>query len=689
MLEFLLSTITEALGGVLDFILTWFLDLMVLDVNRINVDFPALFAGYRFFQGIAIGLIFLIAVVHLYSFHTGKESSQDRPLGILVRSAMSAFLVWFGAYFLELLIQLAQFSYKAMIDMDTIALKSLSGNIDMSLSSVLSVLWMDAAAIAVSPIVVIIVNLLILGLIGYNLLKLMIEVCERYLMVLILFYTCPLAFSTLATRSTSTIFQKWFGMFCGQCALMTLSAWFMNLILSGFTMPYFEGSGYALRLLLTLALCKIAQRADTYLQQLGIGVALTGGNLLGETMATISLIQGKLGGHSSGGSKTSSVLGEQEGTMSRVGGILGGVSNMAQKGYHQYKEGAKPEEYGSQAFSNFDEGFMGKDPFFKAARKKVQPDYNPKSEQGKKMAEASVYGSQIFNERRNANPEKYMSPKGAGGENSPIYSDVAVRAAEAKKTIDQYTAMKRTMDGVGTFVRGGDNKIHLDQSGKNAGLFYKDNIGNEENEATNNDKDLKPYDFEKMNIIEGPDDRVGDFLANNYSNFANDQEMNQIAIETLNNSSHAVAEQIVSNPYTDALVDNDELGDAVIKKMFGEANVTGQTGGSFHGVKINSTASGGRLVSAVYKNKNGELSTYDIMDEKTREKAGIDDEEAKAAGFRFGMKSKSDLSQMNCIKSPTTGAKWYALRKETKSERFMGTPKAATDNTSKKSGKEK
>ena len=70
-----------------------------------------------------------------------------------------------------------------------------------------------------------------------------------------------------------------------------------------------------------------------------------------------------------------------------------------------------------------------------------------------------------------------------------------------------------------------------------------------------------------------------------------------------------------------------------------------------------------------------ETSQYEIMDEDTRKKANINERDAFYAGWNHG---KGRGLQMKAITSESTGAKWYAVRKEAKIENFevpVGTTK--------------
>ena len=122
-------------------------------------------------------------------------------------------------------------------------------------------------------------------------------------------------------------------MFVGQCAMMTVSVLFTNAHLLYIFCLVIQTQTPFSKLLFGLAMCKVAQRADAYLQQLGIGVATTGGNLLGDVvslglMASRGLRDGFTGGGSggeSGGSNSrKTVLGSKAGGFGGIAGFAAG-----------------------------------------------------------------------------------------------------------------------------------------------------------------------------------------------------------------------------------------------------------------------------------------------------------------------------------------------------------------------------
>lgn len=328
MMETIASWLAEIVGQLLDLMVSFFLGLMNLDLGTIAGYFPALITGYKMFQSIGIGLIICIAVYQLIKFFGGAlVEVNDTPVRILVRAFIAGMLLWFGGYLIQLVVDLAAIPYQAFVGVDAADAEiGIGWDLD---SFSMENLFMDLGAVTFSVSTIIVTYIIIMLVIGWNLMKLMIEVLERYLMVAILAFSAPLVYPTLTSQSTSNVFRSWLSMFLGQCALMTISAWMLKLCISGFSFSP-DAEGMAFRLLLTLALCKIAQRADTYLQSLGIGVATTGGNLMDEAIGGfLALSRGSGIGKADAKERASkdSVLGENADESTK--GIRGKIKDFA------------------------------------------------------------------------------------------------------------------------------------------------------------------------------------------------------------------------------------------------------------------------------------------------------------------------------------------------------------------------
>lgn len=154
-----------------------------------------------------------------------------------------------------------------------------------------------------------------LVLIGFSLVKVLLEAVERYLVLYILVYLSPLASASLASEETSGIFSKYFSMFISQCLLLLLNVWSIKMAISLLS-SINQLASPMLGLLMGYGFLRIAQKLDSYMNQLGLNAAITGSGLGAELFSTGAMLTGKLAGlfgngHSGSGSSenSSGVLG--------------------------------------------------------------------------------------------------------------------------------------------------------------------------------------------------------------------------------------------------------------------------------------------------------------------------------------------------------------------------------------------
>ena len=121
---------------------------------------------------------------------------------------------------------------------------------------------------------------------GWNYFKLLLEVVERYIVVGILCYTSPLAYSMGASKATVPVFRSWCRMVGSQLLLLVMNVRFLR----GFnsSMGQYAANGGALStgqgsiflwLFCALAFLKTAQKFDSYLASMGLNVAQTGSSM--------------------------------------------------------------------------------------------------------------------------------------------------------------------------------------------------------------------------------------------------------------------------------------------------------------------------------------------------------------------------------------------------------------------------
>lgn len=152
-----------------------------------------------------------------------------------------------------------------------------------------------SAATVVGLILILILEIAL----GWNYFKLLLETVERYIVVGVLCYTSPLAFSMGGSKTTSTVFKSWCRMVGSQLLLLVMNVWFLRGFAS--SMGQFIANGGALTtgkgsiflwMFCALAYLKCAQRFDSYLASIGLNVAQTGSSMGMELMMAARVISG-------------------------------------------------------------------------------------------------------------------------------------------------------------------------------------------------------------------------------------------------------------------------------------------------------------------------------------------------------------------------------------------------------------
>lgn len=275
MLESIFSGITEGIASSLDTLVSALFSMLSFDMDKVLDYMPAIATFYDVFQWVALGLIAAIAVFQLGKFFFGSLSeSKDSPVRILVRVAIASGMVYVGNYGLQLILDLFSYPMAALLGVDaSMASDTFTGLSGISFSTGLGG---------------ILLALLVILALGWNMLKLLLEAIERWLMLCVLMYTSPLAYSTIASQATHAIFSKFFSMVIGQSILLLANVWSVKLILN--IMSGINIAGAVTEVLfqcaVALAFSRIAQRIDSYLQQLGINSVTTGGSML-DTLAAV------------------------------------------------------------------------------------------------------------------------------------------------------------------------------------------------------------------------------------------------------------------------------------------------------------------------------------------------------------------------------------------------------------------
>lgn len=223
--------------GILDGIVEWIAEQIMYGLDLINTSvlgalgcdmavflryFPAAETMYDVFVALAIGLILLIWVWNLFrNYWLGAGAEAEDPVKLSIRSVIFILLALFSDEIIATILQIGGTPYHWILTSD---LPSLDFG---SFSSVLFTIIGVCANGAVALIVLILTIIL-----AWNYIKLLFEAAERYVLLGVLVFTAPVAFSMGASQTTSNIFKSWCRMFGGQVFLLVMNAWCLRLFVS-------------------------------------------------------------------------------------------------------------------------------------------------------------------------------------------------------------------------------------------------------------------------------------------------------------------------------------------------------------------------------------------------------------------------------------------------------------------------
>lgn len=575
MLETIFSWLLSAVGEGLQLFVNFFFGngndggLLNFTLGDLYQNFPYFGTAYAILQACGLGLVLAIAAVNLFKVFLGSLSkAQDTPTQILVRAALATVLIYLGGYLLSAVVGIAKVPYDIFVGSD--AITHHFGIPDSLLTDLSVAVGVGAAGLLVSLVLII--------AIAWNLIKLLLECVERYLMVGVLVYTSPLIYPFLSSAATATVFQRWVGMFCGECALMSLSVLFTKLSISALSSTS-GGNSVIAKLIMCLTMCKIAQRVDSYMQQLGIGVPTTGEGILGNAMAVGYALKHAFGGAAQKASKGDALSGNN----STFGNLF--------RGKRAYND----------AFA------QGNSPADSRAARKAARDYaktpagdwgmnqfTPRNANAVATAKRSQESSAAWQEK----VQRQSGPVGENGGGRTGQQDFQDNAKKMGMSAQQFARMNLETNGAGCALIGpdGDNKANFELSpeAKNAGLMTS-----------------FPFGDDKDGMLVGPDSAVAAHIQDNFdktelTDFAPDTEFHDVnpaslspenlenmkaqqedstnayqstLANTLAHGSPVVAQEVLFNDRKN-ISGNDTLAQAALSNTFGENLRVGDQSGT-------------------------------------------------------------------------------------------------------------
>jgi len=263
MLELIFQGFMEWIYGLLvemwEFIADGLLDIMSLDFDYLQTHAPIvgqmeqalLAAGWALLLG---NLVFQA----LKSMAVGLGFEGEDPKLLFSRTFVFAFLLLASPQICRIGLDLTSNVMALLSVPDTTNV----GLVDEGVFGTLTAAWLMA----------IICSLIVM----FKVLKLVIEVAERYVILFMLTICAPLAFAMGGSKNTASIFSGWCRMFGSMCLLMVTNLVCCKILFSVVsTVP--SGLDVLPWMVLIFAIVKVAHKSDAIITRIGLNPAITGG----------------------------------------------------------------------------------------------------------------------------------------------------------------------------------------------------------------------------------------------------------------------------------------------------------------------------------------------------------------------------------------------------------------------------
>ena len=299
----MIGWVSKVVTQLMDAVSGLFLGALGTDMTAMEEYFPFVSKAFTIIQFTAWTLLFLITIWKLFRAFGGPITEAENPVTLLARAALFALLIGFAKPIFLYVLKIARAPYTALMDVTMGAENFTFAGIESILRS--GVITAVSAATIVGSLLVIILMVSL----GWNYFKLLLEVVERYVVVGVLCYTSPLAYTMGVSKDTNQVFKSWCRMVGSQLLLLVMNVWFLRAFNS--SVGHFIGNSGALSnghgsvflwLFCALAFLKVAQRFDSYLASIGLNVAQTGSGLGMELLVASRVVMGGFGGFSNAGS---------------------------------------------------------------------------------------------------------------------------------------------------------------------------------------------------------------------------------------------------------------------------------------------------------------------------------------------------------------------------------------------------
>lgn len=327
-LDGIVEWIAEQVMNILDMINTSVLGALGCDMETFLRYFPAAETFYSLIVALAVGLLLLNLIFQLFrNFGIMQSGEAENPIQLTGRTMLFLFLALFAKDILDIILQIGGTPFGWLMTEELPPINFADFN-----SVLLTILGVSLnGSIAL-------IALILLVMLAWNYLKLLFEAAERYVLLGVLVYTAPMAFSMGGSMNTINIFRSWCRMLGGQIFMILMNVWCLRIFTSMFANfianpLQLENGNFLIWFLCAVGFLKISQKIDNFMQMLGINVGRTGSAMLGEAAIAMKGISAAGKTISGGGSGAADSGGYPTSGSETI--LQGGLAGAVGRQFHQ------------------------------------------------------------------------------------------------------------------------------------------------------------------------------------------------------------------------------------------------------------------------------------------------------------------------------------------------------------------
>ena len=178
----IVSQLFDAVSGL-------FLEALGTDMTAMEEYFPFVTKAYDVMQVTAWAILILITIWQLFRAFGGPITEAENPWHLLIRSSVYGLLIGYAKPIFSLCLNIARAPYTTLMELSMTAEDFTFAGVEQALTN--GLVTIVSAATVVGLILILILEISL----GWNYFKLLLETVERYIVVGVLCYTSPLAFS--------------------------------------------------------------------------------------------------------------------------------------------------------------------------------------------------------------------------------------------------------------------------------------------------------------------------------------------------------------------------------------------------------------------------------------------------------------------------------------------------------------